>query len=383
MGEVIYNLNGKYFRDSNIFISDSEGLFDELKPKSRTSYDWKERHGKAIDFSEKPKYESREITLSGWVEGTDWKTMLANFKNITKEFKKSGKQRLTIEPFGMTTLVYDVICEDDISLKKVFNDGRMVGEFNMKLIETSPIKKILYIAGTSLNLAFNSPDWVEINIDGVIEFQKGTVNLTKTLTNRTLSGYAYEGRNLLKNTTFNSGLDGWIKWNVSANVTTSVESGKVTTGEKNIKIITQGADGNCGVYVKPTLNVDNLKTGDVYTLSGYYKTDSALNSAGKFCVRYEKSTEIKRIFPIDPTKWNKFEVQISINTAASSNSALLIYSEATGQDVIYLYGLKFEKGNKATDWTPAPEDQHFISISGNIEEITGLTTNAEILWEEL
>ena len=45
--------------------------------------------------------------------------------------------------------------------------------------------------------------------------------------------------------------------------------------------------------------------------------------------------------------------------------------------------LKIEKGNKATDWVPAPEDQHYISIAGNIDEITNLNTNAAVLWEIL
>ncbi len=179
MGEVIYSLNGKYFKDYGIYISSSDG-FGELKPKKRTTYDWAERHGTAMDFNEKPKYEAREIMLDGWVKGSGWADLLAKFNGIMSEFRKAGKQRLIIEVFG-NAYVYDVVCEDDISLKKTFKDGEMVGTFTLKMTEYSPIKKTFRFVGTSLNLAFTSPDWMEINIDGVVEFQKGTVSITKSL----------------------------------------------------------------------------------------------------------------------------------------------------------------------------------------------------------
>lgn len=69
MKEVKYLLNGKYFRDHKVFVSSSDGLFDELKPKKVDSYDWPEYNGQTIDISIKPIFEAREFELEGWVEG--------------------------------------------------------------------------------------------------------------------------------------------------------------------------------------------------------------------------------------------------------------------------------------------------------------------------
>ena len=52
-------------------------------------------------------------------------------------------------------------------------------------------------------------------------------------------------------------------------------------------------------------------------------------------------------------------------------------------NTIKCWEVKVEKGNKATDWTPAPEDEKYIIIAGDIDEITNLTTNANVLWEKL
>ena len=46
MSEVIYSLNGKFFKDFGVYISESKGLLDKPKPKARKTYDWAEQHGK-------------------------------------------------------------------------------------------------------------------------------------------------------------------------------------------------------------------------------------------------------------------------------------------------------------------------------------------------
>ncbi|MCU7583728.1 galactose-binding protein, partial [Riemerella anatipestifer] len=64
-----------------------------------------------------------------------------------------------------------------------------------------------------------------------------------------------------------------------------------------------------------------------------------------------------------------------------------IKNDYQGKEIFpHIYGatdvrkVKLEKGNKATGYTPAPEDTHYITISGNTDEITNLQTNAEELW---
>ena len=44
-------------------------------------------------------------------------------------------------------------------------------------------------------MAFTSPDWVVLKIDGIEENLKGVVNISKIIPNRVLSGLKYAGEN--------------------------------------------------------------------------------------------------------------------------------------------------------------------------------------------
>ena len=59
------------------------------------------------------------------------------------------------------------------------------------------------------------------------------------------------------------------------------------------------------------------------------------------------------------TNWTRISITWQLNSTGDINVAkrvLFRTDEATGGD-LYVCGVKFEKGNKATDWSPAPEDQ--------------------------
>lgn len=161
MNEVRYSVNGKVFKDYKVLVSSSDGIGDGLKRKKINTYDWAEYNGSSPDLSN-PKFEAREIILKGFVIGVNWDQMILNFNTILTEFQKAGTQRLMIEPFAMKALVYEVYMSDSTPLNKAFRDGKMVGTFTLKLTEPNPIKKVLYLAGTTLNLSYTSPNETEI-----------------------------------------------------------------------------------------------------------------------------------------------------------------------------------------------------------------------------
>lgn len=365
MAELVWSLNGKYFKDFGVGISSSDGILGELKPKKQDTKDWSEYNGVALDLTKKPKYEAREFTLSGWIVGADWLTMLNNFNALFGEFRNAGKQRLLLDVFGQKTLVFDVRCDDEIELKKTFKQGKMVGMFSLKLIEHNPIKKILYTDKTNLQLSFNSPKWVEVNIDGKIDVYKGTVNINKTLTNRVVTGYNFNGRNLLKNSTFKNDTQSWgINLNPYYDFRDNgifLETNSVNTGIYQIisnnyeGAITVSFEVNFEIY-EPIQNLIDFGVEDVF-----------IKSLGYNDVKYREWVKVTAIFPISKI----------------GNIAFHIFSQTNNRTSYTVRNIKLEKGNKATDWTPAPEDQHFISIAGNVDEITGLTTNADVLWEKL
>lgn len=197
---VEYSLNGISFRANKIFIQESKGLLDKLKPKPRKAYDWAEQHGKTIDLSA-PKYEERVITLKGWVQGDDWQEMKQNFDRLMSEFDKEGLARLIVN-FGKE-LVYDVYLADGVELEKKFDQGKQVGFFTLKMKEPRPVKKVLKLQGNTLTLSCVSMDWVNINIDGENQTLKGNINLAKNLPNGThyivISGNVEQINNLETN----------------------------------------------------------------------------------------------------------------------------------------------------------------------------------------
>ena len=161
MEEVKYSVNGKYFKDFEVYISDSFGIADGLQRKKVNTYDWAEYNGISIDLSN-PKFEARELKLNGFVLGDDWDKMVENFNTILFEFEKSGTQRLMIEPFSLKPRVYEVFIEGTTELVKRFKSGKMIGLFTLNLTEPNPIKKVFVTNLDAFNLSYSSNSETEV-----------------------------------------------------------------------------------------------------------------------------------------------------------------------------------------------------------------------------
>ncbi|QYR03382.1 galactose-binding protein [Riemerella anatipestifer] len=348
--EVLYTLNGKYFKDFGVFISESKGLLDKPKLKSRRSYDWAEYHGKAIDLA-KPKYDEREIELKGWVEGETWSQMKTNFDTLLSEFDKEGLQRLVIEYLG-NALVFDVYLSDGVELEKSFKEGKMVGLFTLKMKDPNPIKRVFKLVGNDLQLSFNAQSWVEVNIDGINETRKGNITINKALPSRELSSYGFYGRNFFKKPVALSAFDS-------------------SFAEHDLPIN--------GLHLLGSPNATNavVRVGGVITEVGYWTIsfEVVCNSNGGVMSIDINDGERETIYPTqEPQK------VILTRYVPLVNDTYNFVDFEINHNHFWLKNLKLEKGNTATDWTPAPEDTHYITISGNIDEITNLQTNAEELW---
>ena len=334
MGEVIYSINGKYFKDRKVYVSDSEGLFDALKRKKINTYDWAEYHGQSVDLSN-PKYEAREITLKCFVVGDNWVDMKENHDAIVSEFQKSGTQRLLIEPFGMKPLPYEVYMEDSSPLEKTFKEGHMVGVFTIKLIEPNPIKKVLYLTDNTLNLSYNSSKETEIFfVNGEKTTARGNVSLSgKTLASRVVSGYNFSGRNYAVNSFWNR------------------DYGRSDTYQA-VTIFNIYEDGIYTISIKGSVT-QSLIPGYISSLAGenLYSIELWTKSIETSTVFLEKGVYVFRI-----AAYGVFHIDWIVVTKGDTGVA---------------------------EWTPAPEDERYIIIAGNVDEITNLTTNAQVLWEKL
>lgn len=153
------------------------------------------------------------------------------------------------------------------------------------------------------------------------------------------------GRNLLLNSNF---LNGTFGWNTEENCKIAVgPSG--TLKEKNAYVLIIANTGNGRAYNNSRIDKYHLAKTQ-YTLQFKYKTDDS--SPVTFRVGVADTGYIigNITAPADNT-WRKFTATY---TAPMTGSLTIRITSGTGRILIGVP--KLEYGNKATDWTPAPED---------------------------
>lgn len=88
---------------------------------------------------------------------------------------------------------------------------------------------------------------------------------------------------------------------------------------------------------------------DIYTLSFYAKASSETTLE----VRNDNAPiKIFHTVNVNSVDWKRYLVSVEVDY--EHNTDLTFFTRAA--ETIYIKGIKLEKGNKATDWTPAPED---------------------------
>ncbi|OBS12826.1 hypothetical protein ATE49_15330 [Elizabethkingia miricola] len=331
MGKINWTINGKNFDSFGIGVSASRGFGDLLKQKDRPSYNWPGQHGKQYDLDSKPKYEERTIELDCFVIGDNWNLMTDQFRSFSSEFDKEGTQRLIVEIFSYKPRIYDVILSDKIILNEVKKEGKSAGSFTLKLTEPDPIKKILSIESSKLELAFNSSDWISVNTGYSSVFKKGDVNINESLPFEKSD----EGNLILGST----------------EVKKYYETSAIV--DENVKQYTFGADatgtGSYTLYAiarNKSTNVFEVLGRQAYTLAGPQRIG----------VRFSANLDLygKLVFTLQ---------NISNQTLPMSKVVL-------------------KTGYESFDYE-SNVNTHYISLAGDVDEITELTTNAEVLWNKL
>ena len=215
------------------------------------------------------------------------------------------------------------------------NIGSLIQEVN-KDSNTSTIKatKIqLDKEGQSLDIAFNT---LKTNVDNI---QVG-------------------GRNLLINS------KNYEEWTLhGASITDEYYGGtKVWRSTQRWKYI-----------LPPFVNVEAGKT---YTLSAWVKSTNAGSQVA--CYTWNSNAEGRFNIP-EANKWFKYIFTRTVTETQSVKPKIEPSSQIENDGtIIYFAGMKFEEGNKATDWTPAPEDIE-NRIESNTTQITAQQGKIEAL----
>lgn len=176
------------------------------------------------------------------------------------------------------------------------------------------------------------------------------------LTNRDLKKEIDEievgGTNLLLST--NQGTAGWGIVKTDATITT--ESVTVL-GVNAYKLTITSTDSNYLVPFYAPVNHDKMVVGETYTLS--FDIYSSIEK--NFWVSYETGDGKYRCgeftaYDVPAGEWYHHEKTTTFNDVDPNQGQGIYFSLNTVGEYI-IANLKLEKGNKATDWSPAPEDK--------------------------
>lgn len=167
------------------------------------------------------------------------------------------------------------------------------------------------------------------------------------------------GRNLLLNSGFKNNADEWFTYGITDYI---VKDGK------------QCAHMNFSVFkvtnfVRQSI-LGKLEPDTQYTMSGWVLTENVVKGTTNFACMfyhdgyYDNNGSSKwysygsKNLPINAGEWTHLEWTFTTDStklSSSTASDMYLYARDMTGD-IYFCDLKLEKGNKATDWTPAPED---------------------------
>ena len=201
---------------------------------------------------------------------------------------------------------------------KVFINGEYINAKNLKVVDT------------------NNNTTLYINEQGEVTIRATDFSLEGKTIGDMLSEIEIGGRN------FHLGSEKWSNSAFSAKTGSTIEGNVLTVQSKKTV-------DSCYMNVEPgeeyTFSVDMKTTTNTYNshtyLIGYY------NSSSNTRLSYEWNTSKLT------TSWKRFSQTFTIPSNVTRVN--IGYRSDSTTLISYRYP-KFEKGNKATDWTPAPED---------------------------
>jgi len=213
-----------------------------------------------------------------------------------------------------------------------------------------------------------------INADNITA---GTISIER------LTSIKVGGRNLLLNTAISE--ENLDKIHATENYCSVVTEDSKTvyklTGYNTIHLFNHTNSWDC--------TSEKLEANTTYTYSAMIKCNKSVDfnfgSLGHFNVSNPNSTRndkthedivSERIYTpstITANQWTKISITFTTNNLSESSFGVYpIYN--TGADtILYIYNCKLEKGNKATDWSPAPED-----IDADIQQVQDNLDNLEV-----
>ena len=120
---------------------------------------------------------------------------------------------------------------------------------------------------------------------------------------------------------------------------------------------------NLGIYPGDTITL----SADIKGISDSNKPFLSIHFAGTSTVWWGTGTIVKSVSFAPESRFKRVSVSITLPSADKfTNNKMWLAIHGNHQSDLYIRNLKLELGNKATDWTPAPED-----VNSSIDDVIG------------
>lgn len=244
-------------------------------------------------------------------------------------------------------------------------DSKLNGQYatrsELKLTEksiTSSLNK--KITDTNNETIEKMENVIERKIDdseNSIKLEVSNTYSTKTETANAINDIEIGGRNLLLGT--NEGSSRWHYFKSSGSATT--ETYENVGVHFNVTEVASGSGSyQMTCYDFDTSQAELLEPNTQYTLSMDIKTNMDTTSATAVIKRSNATNPLTSTVTqpiVNDNKFHKVVWVLTTNDLSNSLEQQYIYINGFNKlGDLYIKNIKLEKGNKATDWTPAPED---------------------------
>lgn len=221
---------------------------------------------------------------------------------------------------------------------------------------TSPICDSSWEAANDVANDLKENYYTKIQTDAAIKVASDSITSTvSTSISNEIDKIEIGGRNYLLNSTFDNGTDKWGFYEFGEG---SYEIVDGPSGHKAFSFSRTGYEGELriGIY-NNNITIERFEKGETYTISAIVMVTDELDSDRNSIFVRSAGNGDNPIITIgqntEMNVWKKYSRTFTPSVTSETNQIYVLLGKNGGLSVSEI---KFEKGNKATDWTPAPED---------------------------
>lgn len=159
---VEFYVNNINFKSLGIVVEKLDGVLQMPQRKDPLRVDWEDYHGEVVDLM-KPVLDVRNIELRCWMKAASQDELVSKWRTLCDILESPGTFRLQIDA-GTKPLLFDVYHPEQLDTTVKWRKiGPYFHRFTLRLREPVPVKRVLKVTGSSVNISLTSRKILEIS----------------------------------------------------------------------------------------------------------------------------------------------------------------------------------------------------------------------------